>query len=78
MDAEEKKVVARLRVLLGRCCGDTGDVITYAQGLLHRKNLGRLGYIPGELRYISRAGESVKIAEIRLTDADLRKIEKEC
>ncbi len=76
MDMEEKKIVARLRVLLGRCCGDTGDVITYAQGMLHRKNLGSLSYIPGELRYISRAGESVKIAEIRLTDDELKKLGK--
>lgn len=76
MDMEEKKAVNKLRVLLTRCCGDTSNTLDYAAAMLLKKNLGRLSYIPGELRYISKSGETVKIADINLTEEELRKLEK--
>jgi hypothetical protein len=81
MDAKEKKTIAKLKVLLGRqCCGDPCDLVKAAKTALKRENLGKLVYrraenSKGELFYVSKAKEAIKIAEMELVEEQLQNLD---
>lgn len=68
MKSEERRAVNKLKVLFNGCCGNPKKVLEYTANMLERENLGRLSYTSGEVIYISKCGESVKVAEINLND----------
>lgn len=69
----EKCTIAKLKVLLCRqCCGAPCDLVKAAKTALKRENLGKLVYrranSKGELFYVSKAKEAIKIAEMELLE----------
>lgn len=80
MDADEKKTVAKFKALLNHnCCGDSYDILSRVKASLRKENLGKLVYqrkadSKGELFYLSRAKEVVKIAELELNAEQLQSL----
>ncbi len=78
MDAREKKLVAKAKTLLGHnCCGDPGDILGGVKASLRREGLGKLVFkvnsgSKGELFYVSKARDAVRIGELELTEEQLR------
>lgn len=74
MDQLEERTLARLRVLLDRCCGSPADAIAYTARALKKNRLGRLRYSQGWLTYTSRSGKTHRIAQVELNDEMLEKL----